>query len=289
MTPLRAIPDSMDPAIVTQIDARLDGIRAGVTVPLAIESGSRAWGFASPDSDYDCRFLYVRPIDDYLSPWAKRDVIETPLDAVLDVNGWDIVKALPLLLKGNTVVIEWLMSPIRYAADPWFLGAMLEFAGAHVPIDRLERHYLHLGLRQWARHGRRDMAVPLKRIFYALRPAAALRWLRLHRGAGLPPMALATLMAECDPPAAMAGDVADMIAVKAVSRETGTARIPDAVARFIGAEYAIAINVGGRAAATMPDPARDAGQAAAERLFRAIVRRYDPGPVFPESRARPIG
>ena len=65
----------------------------GVHVPWAVESGSRAWGFPSPDSDYDCRFLYVRPVARYLDPWPPRDVVETPLDAVLDVGGWDVLKS----------------------------------------------------------------------------------------------------------------------------------------------------------------------------------------------------
>ncbi|MFE3443732.1 DNA polymerase beta superfamily protein [Nocardia sp. NPDC059180] len=84
---------------------------------LAIESGSRAWGFPSPDSDYDCRFLYVASLDTYLSPWRTRDVIETPLVGLLDVNGWDLGKALRLLVKGNAVLIEWLQSPIVYRGD----------------------------------------------------------------------------------------------------------------------------------------------------------------------------
>lgn len=48
----------------------------GVKVLYACESGSRAWGFASPDSDYDVRFVYVRPLEDYLSLVPVRDVIE---------------------------------------------------------------------------------------------------------------------------------------------------------------------------------------------------------------------
>ena len=75
---MRAVPDSLDPAVVAEIDARLAS--AGVAIPWAIESGSRAWGFPSPDSDYDCRFIFVRPASDYLSPWPERDVIETPTD-----------------------------------------------------------------------------------------------------------------------------------------------------------------------------------------------------------------
>jgi predicted nucleotidyltransferase len=117
---LRDIPPSMDHSAVAKIDARLSAIalEQRVVIPLGIESGSRAWGFPSPDSDFDCRFIFVRSMDDYLSLFALHDVIETPLVDDLDVNGWDLIKALKLLLKGNAVVIEWLTSPIIYAADP---------------------------------------------------------------------------------------------------------------------------------------------------------------------------
>ncbi len=105
---MRSIPADFDAATVAAIDERLDLVVRDerVAMPLAIESGSRAWGFASPDSDYDCRFLYVRRRRDYLALWPHRDVIETPLDGLLDVNGWDVAKALRLLVKGNAVVIE---------------------------------------------------------------------------------------------------------------------------------------------------------------------------------------
>ena len=85
--------DDFDAATVERIQARLDEVERDhrVRVLWAVESGSRAWGFPSPDSDYDCRFFYVRRHDDYLSPWRPRDVIETPLDGVLDVNGWDVI------------------------------------------------------------------------------------------------------------------------------------------------------------------------------------------------------
>jgi predicted nucleotidyltransferase len=111
---VRAIPSELDPAVVADVDARLDGVAAehGVRIPWAIESGSRAWGFPSPDSDYDCRFIFVRPADAYVSLWPARDVIETPLDAVFDVNGWDLGKAIKLISKGNVVPTEWLRSPI---------------------------------------------------------------------------------------------------------------------------------------------------------------------------------
>ena len=120
--PLRHIHQTMDAAVVGEIDNRLESIRVdeNVNIPWAIESGSRAWGFPSPDSDYDCRFVYVRPLADTLRLFPKRDVIEMPITPVFDVGGWELGKALKLLLKGNAVIIEWLMSPIIYDGDPVF-------------------------------------------------------------------------------------------------------------------------------------------------------------------------
>jgi len=122
LPPVREIPGSMDPGVVAKIDEHLAEIQseAHVAIPLGIERGSRAWGFPSPDSDYDCRFIFVRARNTYLSLLPERDVIETPLEDNLDVHGWDIAKALKLLLKGNAVVIEWLTSPITYTADKRF-------------------------------------------------------------------------------------------------------------------------------------------------------------------------
>ncbi len=81
--------------IITEINEKLDEIERteGVRVLHAVESGSRAWGFASLDSDYDVRFVYVRPKEDYLRLDEPRDVIEWQLDEVLDINGWDLIKA----------------------------------------------------------------------------------------------------------------------------------------------------------------------------------------------------
>src|SRR4029079_5853412 len=112
------------------IDLRLSAIAREheVKIPLAIESGSRAWGFPSRDTDYDCRFIYIRNLEDYLSLFPPRDVIETPLNGDLDVNGWDLAKAIRLLLKGNAVVIEWLTSPIIYTADEQFRDTFLSLA-----------------------------------------------------------------------------------------------------------------------------------------------------------------
>ena len=91
-----------------------------VRVLFACESGSRAWGFASLDSDYDVRFLYVHRRDWYLSVEDRCDVIEEPIADDLDVSGWELRKALRLLRKSNPPLLEWLKSPVVYRHDPVF-------------------------------------------------------------------------------------------------------------------------------------------------------------------------
>jgi predicted nucleotidyltransferase len=271
---LRAVPAGFDPETVAAIDARLDEVSRThcVSVPLAVESGSRAWGFPSPDSDYDCRFVFVRRLEDYLTPWQKRDVIETPMTGLLDVNGWDLAKALKLLLKGNAVIVEWLCSPIVYRGEAWFRDGFLALARRVADRGLIRRHYLHLGERQRKLHFPDDVAVAQKKIFYALRPAAALRFLRVNQAAAVPPMDFPTLMAECDPPAEVARIAADLIRRKASSRELGTATVPPAVMRFIDAEYEAARGeVTGRAA-----PATTAAIDEAERFFRDTIWRFAP-------------
>lgn len=265
---LRSLPPEFDPAVVAAIDGRLDAVERdeGVRILLAIESGSRAWGFPSPDSDYDCRFLYVRPRDDYLSLWPRRDVIETPLDAVLDVNGWDLGKALRLVVKGNAVVLEWLQSPITYRGDAGVRAELLAFAKDAADRSAVARHYLHLGVRQYPTYFAQDKQVSVKKAFYALRPAVALRWLRLRPDRSVAPMHFPTLMAESDVDAQLAAVVADLLARKAVTRELGRAPLPAAIRHFIEREFAIA-----EGGFTEPAPATSARHAAADALFRRLL------------------
>ena len=111
-----------DEMIKTTIEEKLKEVekQENVRIIAAVESGSRSWGFASPDSDYDVRFLYVRDKQSYLRLDKIRDVIEWQLDEVLDINGWDIKKALQLLYKSNPTVFEWCASPVVYRTSPEF-------------------------------------------------------------------------------------------------------------------------------------------------------------------------
>lgn len=239
---LRAIAPNMALDVVANIDRRLEAIRAQnhVVIPIAIESGSRAWGFPSPDSDYDCRFIFVRRLEDYLSPWVKRDVIETPLEGVFDVNGWDLGKALKLMLKGNAVILEWLTSPIVYCGSASFRTRFLELAHLYASRDLIGRHYLHLGDRQRKTYFGDTQNVAQKKVFYALRPAAALRWLRGHPDLAVPPMHFPTLMAEIDLPPRVRAIVDELLLRKASSRELGFAAVPRPILNFIDNEFLLA-------------------------------------------------
>ena len=235
-------PAAIPPETLADIRARLAALEGSeaVRVLLAVESGSRARGFPSPDSDYDNPFIYVRPAEWYVSVHPGRDVIEAPLDGTLDLNGWDLRKALGLMLRGNAVLIEWLTSPVTYLAVPGFREGLQALALRHTRRLSYVHHYLHLGeAMRGNRHLRRERW-PIKKYFYTLRPAAALRWLRLHGTERLPPMHFPTLIAEGDLPTPTAALIADLVARKAVTRELGdTAAIPD-LEHFIDAEFAAA-------------------------------------------------
>lgn len=263
---MRAVPPDLDPAVVDQVDARLDGVAAehGVRIPWAIESGSRAWGFPSPDSDYDCRFVYVRPAKAYLSLWPERDVIETPLDPVLDVNGWDLAKTVRLMVKGNAVAIEWLRSPVVYRGEPDFREALLALATEVTERSAVGRHYLHVAREQ------QTGKATLKRFLYVLRTTAALRWLDDHPGAVVPPMDLPTLLRESDVDDLVRQEAADLIALKARTREMGTAPAPAVLQEFVATQLARSAHFDTDAPALSPELARQR----ADDVFTGLVATW---------------
>ena len=227
----------ISPPIRQEIETRLANLSAeeGVRLLLAIESGSRAWGFPSPDSDYDVRFLYIRPRRDYLALKTPRDVIERPIVDEIDLNGWDIRKALGLMLKHNAVLSEWIESPIRYAPDDPVIGRIAELATRHFNPRGYARHYASLGHGSVARWFGEDGTIGVKRYFYALRPALSIRALRLDPSRR-PPMELQALVACCGLPASLVEDIDRLVALKAQTREAGSAtRLPD-IERLIAEE-----------------------------------------------------
>ena len=155
-----------------------------------VESGSRAWGFASPDSDYDVRFIYVRPKEFYLRLDKTRDVIEWQLDDTLDINGWDISKALSLLYKSNPTLFEWNSSPIVYKTTKEWEQIATIINKYFVAKSGLY-HYLSTAKSNYREYLKGE-TVRLKKYFYVLRPLLACKWI-LAEGTS-PPMLFSELM-----------------------------------------------------------------------------------------------
>ena len=147
----------------------------GVRVLYAAESGSRAWGFASPDSDYDVRFVYAHPRNWYLHVFEQRDVIEKMLPGDLDVSGWDLRKSLRLLSKCNLAFNEWFDSPIVYRADEAFARDVRAAITQCFEPARALYHYLGIARSTYGDYLAGD-DVRLKKVFYFLRPILACRW-----------------------------------------------------------------------------------------------------------------
>lgn len=147
----------------------------GVKVLFAVESGSRAWGFASPDSDYDVRFVYVRPREDYLKLEQKKDFINWKLDEVLDINGWDLRKALRQVHKSNAAFYEWLHSPIVYQeVSGW--EHVRQVAGAYFSCKAFLCHYYGAAKNAYL-GGLAGERVRYKKYLYVLRPLLACQWI----------------------------------------------------------------------------------------------------------------
>lgn len=154
-----------------------------VVVCLAVESGSRAWGFASADSDYDVRFIYVHRPEWYLSIDLedRRDVIERPIEGKLDVSGWDIRKALKLFRKSNPPLIEWLQCPLVYTERSSLATRLRSLLPTYYSPSASYHHYCHMAQNNFREYLKGDI-VRLKKYFYALRPLLAIRWIEADLG-----------------------------------------------------------------------------------------------------------
>ena len=144
----------------------------------ACESGSRAWGFESEDSDYYVRFIYLNRPDWYLSVDLedRSDVFERPITDELDVSGWDLRKALKLLKKSNPPLLEWLNSPIVYLEIPEIASRLKELIPDFYSPIACSYHYLHMAQGNY-RDYHRDDVVWLKKYLYILRPLLAIGWI----------------------------------------------------------------------------------------------------------------
>ncbi|WP_299249358.1 nucleotidyltransferase domain-containing protein [uncultured Cytophaga sp.] len=184
-----------------------------VIVLHAVESGSRAWGFASPDSDFDIRFIYKHPTDHYLNLWDKPDVIEFMTSEDLDGSGWDLAKTLKLLAKSNGSLLEWLFSKDVYLQNDVFLNQMQFLAKECFSPVATAHHYLSTSLNFVEACQQEN--VKLKSYFYALRAALAAKWIVVYNE--IPPVAFAELLPLA--PAAIQKRITQLLEVKMEQNE----------------------------------------------------------------------
>ncbi len=263
----------MDQEIVAEIKHQLFEIEESeaVAIPLAIESGSRAWGFPSPDSDYDCRFMYVRPASGLLSLFAQRDVIELPQTPVFDINGWELAKVMRLMLKGNAVPLEWLKSPLAYRRNAAFAEALLAFSRRTFQRGVMANHYFRLMRSKREEHLSDPECVPLKKLLYALRAAIALRYIRVNRAEQELPMTLAALCDGADLPAGFRRDVDDLVARKAAQGELGHGSMPQSFRELLDEETRRSVEVIARP--KVPD---DALRREADTVYHRLLAEFAP-------------
>ncbi len=206
-----------------------------VKVLLAVESGSRAWGFASPNSDYDARFIYVNKPDWYLSVGLeeKRDVIEYPIIDEMDINGWDLRKALRLFWKSNPGFVEWVQSSIVYEHSGSFHARAKELLPQVYSVESGIYHYRSMAKTNY-RGYLQAAQVPLKKYFYVLRPLLSVRW--LEKFSTPAPIEFEKLLETIEREPDLLRAIDDLITVKRASPELGLSPQIAPIQQFIERE-----------------------------------------------------
>ena len=242
-----------------------------VRVCLAVESGSRAWGFPSADSDYDVRFIYVHRQQWYLSIdlEARPDTIERPLVGVLDISGWDVRKALKLFRKSNPPILEWLQSPIVYRQAGSLANALRDRLPSFYSPRACAFHYWHMAqgnLREYLQ----GEVVWRKKYLYVLRPLLALRWIAQARGPV--PMEFDRLVDSTVPEPDVKDAIVQLVAAKVAGAELDRAPRIGAISDFIEREMA-------RIEDTVGDAPPACAEADLDGVFQLLLREawQEPG------------
>lgn len=172
-----------------------------VKILYACESGSRAWGFPSKDSDYDVRFIYIHKKEYYLTIdpvgiGTKRDVIERPINDLLDISGWDLTKTLRLLRKSNPPLLEWMRSDILYYQAFSTINKMRALEKDTFYPNASLYHYLNMAKNNYREYLQSDL-VKIKKYFYVLRPILACKWIEKYNT--IPPISFHSLLDDIIP------------------------------------------------------------------------------------------
>jgi predicted nucleotidyltransferase len=195
----------------------------------ACESGSRAWGFPSPNSDYDVRCIYVHPKDWYLTIQTQKDSFEAMLEGDLDIGGWDLRKTLGLVNRSNPTVWEWLDSPIIYQELPLFKSKMLEVSKSFFsPVTGF--HHYYSSAKRSIDKVEHSGVLKIKRYFYILRPLLAATW--VCRKKTMPPMTFTGLL-DLVPPSEARTALGTLVTLKASVPESHVIKPIPVIEEFI--------------------------------------------------------
>jgi predicted nucleotidyltransferase len=231
-----AIPPDVHAEILRRLARAED--EHGVRIVMAIESGSRAWGFASPNSDFDVRFIYAHPREWYVAVdlEERRDVIEYGITDDIDLNGWDLRKALRLFWKSNPAFVEWIQSPIRYIERGGFRADACALLDDVYRRDSGIHHYRSMAKTNFRGYLRAEEAVPLKKYFYVLRPLLSVRWIERHGGAA--PIEFERLLETIADRPELVADIHALLARKRAAPELGMSAPISSINAFIDEELA---------------------------------------------------
>jgi predicted nucleotidyltransferase len=248
-----------------EIESRLDSLQVDfdIRIVYACESGSRAWGFASEDSDYDVRIIYVHPPEWYISVHERDETIDLPIENDLDFASWDIRKALRLFHKSNGALIEWLHSPIVYREDRSAMSAWRALVPDTVNLRALGSHYLGQSKKAWLT-SLQDNSVSAKKYLYALRCLLAAQWIveRKER----PPVPFQDLLVNLPLENAARDHIQALLHLKQDGTESSRMEPDSILHSFIGArleELYVALE---------NTDARQADSAATDALFLEIIQ-----------------
>lgn len=201
----------------------------GIHVLYACESGSRAWGIPSSDSDNDVRFIYTHPADWYLSLSKRRDTISITRDGI-DLVGWDLRKTFQLMKKSNAAALEWMNAPIIYHKSPGFLRQFREIGQSCCSPNALNFHYMSIAKKFYDACANEEF-VKIKTWFYALRAVLNCRWVITHQQ--VPPMMLQDTLSLVN--ADLEKEILSLIAAKSAKEESFLIKKSASLTNFIEA------------------------------------------------------
>jgi len=194
-----------------------------VSILLAVESGSRAWGFASEDSDWDVRFVYAHKPEWYFSVDDQRDVIEEMFENDIDAVGWDIKKTLALLKRSNPSLMEWIKSPIVYLSDDSFMRGLVPLAQKCFNPTKAMYHYQRIYVKHDERYLQRQ-GYPMKRFMYYLRGILACQWIDKYKT--LPPVSFKELYNKIVEDQKIKDGIRELVRQKSLGKETDMSEVP---------------------------------------------------------------